>query len=122
MRELGSFRIFGSAHGGRGANWVCFACLGHGMPCPHWNWVRFAFWLGAPGRQEARGGGELGSFRIIWLLAVCFWQLAGLRLGSFRIFGVGRDTWYAGIGFVSGIVGLGGRRDASGTVNWVRFG
>ena len=65
MRELGSFRIFGSAHGGRGANWVRFACLGHGMPCPHWNWVRFAFWLGAPGRQEVRGGGELGSFRII---------------------------------------------------------
>ena len=43
--KLGSFRIFGSADGGRGANWVRF--------------VFFGCW-----------GGRLGSFRIFGSLAL----------------------------------------------------
>ena len=57
------------------------------------NWVRFAYL----GRGPSWGRGELGSF---------------------RIFGVGRDTWYAGIGFVLHFLVLG---QAGAGVNWVRF-
>ena len=40
---LGSFRIFGSADGSGGGDWVCFAYLGvGGTPCTR-DWVCFAF-------------------------------------------------------------------------------
>ena len=71
------------------------------------NWVRFAYLV--VGRAEigfvshflavgfwrlAVGLGELGLFRIFWLLAFGFWRLAvGLgELGSFRVIGDGEAS------------------------------
>ena len=46
------------------------------MPCPYEDWVCFAHFGRGPGGNP-RCVLELGSFRMFWLLAVCFWQLAG---------------------------------------------
>ena len=91
--RLGSFRIFWSSTGPpRGE--IGFVSI---------------FW-GATGPLRVK----LGSFRN-------FWSSTGpprVELGSFRVNRGRRDTWYAGIGFVSS------KRwwcEAGGRVNWVRF-
>ena len=99
---MGSFRIFGSADGGRGANWVRFVNSPGGI-----GFVSH-FWVGEAGETPAVRD---------W---VCFAYLdrgpgwSRGKLGSFRRNRGWRDTWYAEIGFVSYFWVVGG-------VDWVRF-
>ncbi len=98
--ELGSFRIF----------WL----LGVGFwVLALWNWVRFAG-LGLP-----RAG-------IGFVSRNCTptdrGEIRNLRdLGSFRINMGGRDTWYAGIGFVLRILAWESGEDGGGAGKWVCF-
>ncbi len=86
---LGLFRIFGRGRVGCGEiGFVSHFCWGElGLFCIFWHvglwdWVRFASFGGAPGRQETRGA-------VIGFVS-CKWGTAGWgrrgKLGSFRVF------------------------------------
>ena len=114
MKKLGSFRIFWSWAGGQYGRLGSFRIIG-GLAGWSRGQIGFVlhFWV------VGRAG--IGFVSYIWLLAVCFWRLAGWGLGSFRILGSWGWCRWGKLGSFCIIGGWGSQRDAGGTANWVRF-